>query len=51
MSCGCAPKTRSGKVLRATMAKIADGKSWMMSAWRDCNGVEVNRVCSRAEDL
>ena len=29
------PKTRSGKVLRGTMAKIADGKEWIMPATID----------------
>ena len=29
------PKTRSGKVLRATMAKIADGEAWSMPATID----------------
>jgi propionyl-CoA synthetase len=29
------PKTRSGKVLRGTMAKIADGKVWAMPATID----------------
>jgi len=29
------PKTRSGKILRATMAKIADGESWTMPATID----------------
>ena len=29
------PKTRSGKVLRGTMAKIADGESWTMPATID----------------
>jgi propionyl-CoA synthetase len=29
------PKTRSGKILRATMAKIADGESWKMPATID----------------
>jgi propionyl-CoA synthetase len=29
------PKTRSGKVLRGTMAKIADGVSWTMPATID----------------
>ena len=26
------PKTRSGKILRGTMKKIADGESWTMPA-------------------
>jgi propionyl-CoA synthetase len=29
------PKTRSGKILRATMAKIADGTPWTMPATID----------------
>ena len=29
------PKTRSGKVLRGTMAKIADGEEWTMPATID----------------
>jgi propionyl-CoA synthetase len=29
------PKTRSGKVLRGTMAKIADGLAWKMPATID----------------
>jgi propionyl-CoA synthetase len=29
------PKTRSGKVLRGTMAKIADGADWKMPATID----------------
>ena len=29
------PKTRSGKILRATMRKIADAKSWKMPATID----------------
>src|SRR5690606_11943489 len=29
------PKTRSGKILRATMQKIADGKAWNMPATID----------------
>jgi propionyl-CoA synthetase len=29
------PKTRSGKILRATMAKIADGETWKMPATID----------------
>tara|TARA_Y100000991_G_scaffold191201_1_gene158025 strand:+ start:672 stop:848 length:177 start_codon:yes stop_codon:yes gene_type:complete len=35
MSCGRVPKTRSGKVLRGTIAKIADGESWTMPATID----------------
>jgi propionyl-CoA synthetase len=29
------PKTRSGKILRGTMKKIADGEAWMMPATID----------------
>jgi propionyl-CoA synthetase len=29
------PKTRSGKILRATMQKIADGEAWTMPATID----------------
>ena len=29
------PKTRSGKILRATMQKIADGEPWKMPATID----------------
>ena len=29
------PKTRSGKILRATMVKIADGQDWKMPATID----------------
>jgi propionyl-CoA synthetase len=29
------PKTRSGKILRATMQKIADGEEWAMPATID----------------
>jgi len=29
------PKTRSGKILRATMRKIADGEEWKMPATID----------------
>ena len=29
------PKTRSGKILRATMVKIADGEAWKMPATID----------------
>jgi propionyl-CoA synthetase len=29
------PKTRSGKILRGTMKKIADGESWQMPATID----------------
>jgi propionyl-CoA synthetase len=29
------PKTRSGKILRGTMVKIADGEAWKMPATID----------------
>jgi propionyl-CoA synthetase len=29
------PKTRSGKILRGTMKKIADGEAWIMPATID----------------
>jgi propionyl-CoA synthetase len=32
---GRLPKTRSGKILRGTMKKIADGDSWTMPATID----------------
>ncbi|MBV8242130.1 MAG: propionyl-CoA synthetase, partial [Hyphomicrobiales bacterium] len=32
---GRLPKTRSGKILRGTMKKIADGKAWTMPATID----------------
>ena len=32
---GALPKTRSGKILRGTMAKIADGEAWKMPATID----------------
>ena len=32
---GRLPKTRSGKILRGTMKKIADGESWAMPATID----------------
>jgi propionyl-CoA synthetase len=33
------PKTRSGKILRGTMKKIADGDAWAMPATIDDPGV------------
>ena len=33
------PKTRSGKILRATMQKIADGEDWKMPATIDDPGI------------
>jgi propionyl-CoA synthetase len=35
MNCVRLPKTRSGKILRGTIAKIADGKDWKMPATID----------------
>jgi propionyl-CoA synthetase len=35
MTVGRLPKTRSGKILRGTMKKIADGESWAMPATID----------------
>ena len=36
---GRLPKTRSGKILRGTMKKIADGQSWAMPATIEDAGV------------
>jgi propionyl-CoA synthetase len=33
------PKTRSGKILRSTMRKIADGERWSMPATVDDPGI------------
>jgi propionyl-CoA synthetase len=43
------PKTRSGKILRATMQKIADGESWKMPATIDDAGVleEISEVLTK----
>ncbi|WP_324288261.1 AMP-binding enzyme [Hoeflea algicola] len=43
------PKTRSGKILRATMQKIADGESWKMPATIDDAGVleEITEVLTK----
>ena len=40
------PKTRSGKILRGTMKKIADGESWTMPATIDDPAVldEIGRA-------
>jgi propionyl-CoA synthetase len=35
LTVGRLPKTRSGKILRGTMKKIADGESWAMPATID----------------
>jgi propionyl-CoA synthetase len=36
---GGLPKTRSGKILRGTMAAIADGTEWKMPATIDDPGI------------
>ncbi|EDQ35240.1 Acyl-coenzyme A synthetase/AMP-(fatty) acid ligase [Hoeflea phototrophica DFL-43] len=43
------PKTRSGKILRATMQKIADGESWKMPATIDDPAIldEVSEVLAK----
>jgi propionyl-CoA synthetase len=43
------PKTRSGKILRATMQKIADGEAWKMPATIDDPGVldEIAEVLAK----
>ncbi|SOE16944.1 propionyl-CoA synthetase [Hoeflea halophila] len=43
------PKTRSGKILRATMQKIADGEAWNMPATIDDPGVldEIHEVLTK----
>ncbi|OCW57348.1 propionyl-CoA synthetase [Hoeflea olei] len=43
------PKTRSGKILRATMQKIADGESWKMPATIDDPGIldEIREVMTK----
>jgi propionyl-CoA synthetase len=44
------PKTRSGKILRGTMRKIADGEDYQMPATIDDPAVlgEVSEVLTRA---
>ena len=42
------PKTRSGKILRGTIKKIADGESWTMPATID-DPVVLDEIGSRAE--
>ncbi|HEY8567034.1 MAG TPA: propionyl-CoA synthetase [Beijerinckiaceae bacterium] len=46
---GRLPKTRSGKILRGTMKKIADGEPWTMPATIDDPGVldEIGEVLQR----
>lgn len=43
------PKTRSGKILRATMQKIADGEAWKMPATIDDPGIldEIAEVLTK----
>jgi len=45
------PKTRSGKILRGTMKKIADGDSWSMPATIDDPAVleEIAKVLSETK--
>ena len=44
------PKTRSGKILRGTMRKIADGEPWRMPATIDDPAIldEITQVLDRA---
>jgi len=44
------PKTRSGKILRGTMRKIADGEDWKMPATIDDPAIldEITAVLSDA---
>jgi len=44
------PKTRSGKILRGTMRKIADGKTWKMPATIDDPAIldEITAVMAEA---
>ncbi len=46
------PKTRSGKILRATMRSIADGEPWTMPAAIDEPAIldEISEVCLRLRD-
>ena len=44
------PKTRSGKVLRGTMAKIADGKSWTMPATID-DPIILDEIATALESI
>jgi hypothetical protein len=43
------PKTRSGKILRATMQKIADGEAWKMPATIDDPAIldEISEVLAK----
>jgi propionyl-CoA synthetase len=46
------PKTRSGKILRGTMKKIADGEAWTMPATIDDPAAldEIAIVLGRSKD-
>jgi propionyl-CoA synthetase len=43
------PKTRSGKILRGTMQKIADGEAWKMPATIDDPAIldEISEVLAK----
>jgi propionyl-CoA synthetase len=44
------PKTRSGKILRGTVAKIADGVAWKMPATID-DPVILDEITAALRDL
>jgi propionyl-CoA synthetase len=44
------PKTRSGKILRGTMVKIADGQAWKMPATID-DPVILDEISSSLQTL
>ncbi len=44
------PKTRSGKILRATMVKIPDGQPWKMPATIDDPGI-LNEIAAALQTL
>ena len=44
------PKTRSGKVLRGTVAKIADGAEWIMPATID-DPVILDEITAALKDI
>jgi propionyl-CoA synthetase len=46
------PKTRSGKILRATMRSIADGESWAMPATIDDPAIldEISEAFAQLRD-
>ena len=46
------PKTRSGKILRATMRSIADGETWTMPATIDDPAIldEISEAFARLRD-